>query len=470
MSPSISELLMNYYDEDNLESLNLFFLANKEFVFRSALYVTNRTLAAEEAVKQSYLNILKRSSICPASIIHDEEKIKSWLLGIILVVARDVLKKDNKKSIVSVHQKSFSHKENLKQKLILEEVLQLPEKLKLPLMLHYRERISVLELSHIYQTNQSQIKNNMEAALDQLKILLKNSGLILTSDLICREIQVIKLPACSDDCTNQIRVENLSKINLSATIIKPNSQPYMNWFIVASIGIPILLVFIYLLDEKYNTQEQVEPPIIHQTESDPIILKPVETNKTQWNFSYENDTGFTILKGFWTHNPTLGFMKTNFNTTSLIQTPFEYKKGSPPLVIKLEGFIFNPFPDREINSRLCGYLISGKKTVKYKFISHVTRISKSKTKVLNGVAIDYPAKLIVHEKGIFVFDKENILVSSMLFTEPLPDTSNIVLGFDNIYTKSLSFEPNAILSNDIETKIKESNLEPVLPTDPINIK
>ena len=133
--------------------------------------------------------------------------------------------------------------------------------------------------------------------------------------------------------------------------------------------------------------------------------------------------------------------------------------NSQPTLIKVDCFIFNPFIDREISSRINAYLVTGKKTLKYKFISHVTKISKAKTKFLGGAAIDNPVKIAVHQKGIFVFDKENKLISSMLFTEPLPLTSKIVLGLDNIYTRSISIEQNVTLPPDIESKINESSLE-----------
>lgn len=461
-----SNLLMKYYDEDSPDSLNQFFLYSLDFVFRSSYYYLGHASLAEEAVKQTFYHILKRSSICPSSALQDDEKIKSWLIGILLNVSKEVSKKGKKKPLEAIHQRNISHKVNLKQTLILEEVLQLPEKQKLPLMLHYRERISILELSHIFQLSQTQIKSNIQAALDQLKVLLKNSGMILTGDLICREIQIIKLPEYSKDLQSQIRIENLSKLNVALELKKSNGQPFMQWLIIMAFAIPLLLTFLYLMEEKYSSP----PPETQSPKKETpqkVILQPKDENKTAWNFAIDTESGFTVLKGNWTHDPVNGIMKTNFNTTSLIQTPFVFTPNSQPTLIKVDCFIFNPFIDREISSRINAYLVSGKKTTKYKFISHVTKINKTKTKFLGGAAIDNPVKIVVHQKGIFVLDKENKLISSMLFTEPLPLTSKIVLGIDNIYTKSISIEQNAILPLDIESKINESSLDTMAPGEEV---
>ena len=318
-----SSLLMKYYEEDNSESLNQFFSFNLDFIFRSSYYYLSQVSLAEDAVKQTFYHILKRSSICPSSALQEDEKIKSWLLGVLLNISKEVSKKGKKKPLEAIHQRNISHKVNLKQTLILEEVLQLPEKQKLPLMLHYREKISILELSHIFQLSQAQIKSNIQAALDQLKVLLKNSGMILTGDLICREIQIIKLPECSKELLSQIRIENLSKLNVAIELNKTNSQPFMQWLIIMAFAIPLLLTFLYLLEEKY-TSPPPEPQTIKKEIPHKVIVQPKEENKNSWNFAVDNQSGLTVLKGNWTHDPVNGIMKTNFNATSLIQTPFVF--------------------------------------------------------------------------------------------------------------------------------------------------
>lgn len=451
-------LLISFYEEDNTDSLNLFFQINKLFLFHSAYYLLNQTLAAEEAVKKTFLIILKRAAICPTSIIQDEEKIKTWLLNITLRTAREIAKSGNYKSNNAIHQKNFSHKENLKQKLILEELFQLPEKLKLPLMLHYREKISNLEISYLYQTNQTQIKSYIQSTLDQLKILLKNSGLILTGDLICREIQIIKLPEYSQEFDRQMNFEFLSNLNLIMPEIKsqPSSNlPYFHLLSGIALAIPILLGLYLLYDEFSTKAENPTPKPIIQTKT--ISIPVITENKKSWDFAKDNSQDFIVMKGFWTHDPIHGLMKTNYNTTTLVQTPFEFNSQDKPLILHFKSYIFNPFANREITSRLGGYLFYGKKNVKYKFISHVSQLNKNHIKLLNGVAIDYSVKLIVHPKGIFVLDPNNQFISSMLFTEPIPPGCKVVIAFDNIYTKNISLESNGILSPEILTKIIEKS-------------
>ena len=451
---NLSSLLLSFYEENNTEAINSFFSINKNFAFRASYYLIKDIGLAESAVKQAFFSIYKKAFICPASAISDNDKIKAWLLNIVLITAREVYKRDKHTIKIQIRQKTLSHKDNLKQILILKATLDLPEKLKLPLMLYYKENVSYLDISEIYSAPQSTIKEDILMALEELKESLKNSGILLTGDLICREIKVIKIPEPTEEFLNQVSVEYLSTLKLPLTTIPSINQPSLQWLIMLVVALILVAGLFYLVDELYTKFNKTS---IEQNNPEKKILASIDLiNKKSWDFSLENCHGLFVIKGTWTYNPIRGFMKPTFNETTLVKTPFEFNNNSKPMIIYMNSFIFNPFADREISSRLSGYLTYSGKTVKYKFTNHIPQLNKNKKLYLNGYAIDFAVKMIVHQKGIFIFNSENQLINSMVFLEPIPLSCRLVIGFDNIYLKKLNHENTEILSPEIESIINKS--------------
>jgi len=340
---------------------------------------------------------------------------------------------------------------------MMQSLLQLQETLKVPLYLHHYENISYIEIGSIYHLSQQIIKKNITTGIEQLKISLKNSGISLTNDLIVREMEVVKLPEPKAELTNQIRIENLASLTLKE-LTSPSNNSSFQWLIVLILLVPVIFGGIYLFGEineimKHQTQKNQQ-----QTKS-PEKIAP-QVNKKLWDFKNENADGFTVLKGNWVHNINFGFMKTDYNTTTLIQTPFQFHKDSAPLVFKINSIIFNPFVDRPISSRLCGYLINGDTTVPYQFTNHITQIDKKeKTPLLNGNYIDYNVYLIIHQKGIFLVDRKNQFINSMAFTNVLSDNNIVVISFDNIYLKRIEVETLTLLPLEWEAHIQATFAE-----------
>ena len=53
--------------------------------------------------------------------------------------------------------------------------------------------------------------------------------------------------------------------------------------------------------------------------------------------------------------------------------------------------------------------------------------------------------LIIHQKGIFLVDRQNQFISSMIFSEPISENNKTILSFDNIYLKRMEVESLPIL-------------------------
>jgi len=452
----LSNLLSQYHSEENEQSLEMFFLSVKDFVFRFAYLINQSESNANTVVVNTFFQILKKTQKYPPPETSDE-KVKSWLLSIALIFIRQFSKENNKGANESNTYKKVTHKDNLKQILMMQSLLQLQETLKVPLYLHHYENISYIEIGSIYHLSQQIIKKNITTGIEQLKISLKNSGISLTNDLIVREMEVVKLPEPKAELTNQIRIENLASLTLKE-LTSPSNNSSFQWLIVLILLVPVIFGGIYLFGEineimKHQTQKNQQ-----QTKS-PEKIAP-QVNKKLWDFKNENADGFTVLKGNWVHNINFGFMKTDYNTTTLIQTPFQFHKDSAPLVFKINSIIFNPFVDRPISSRLCGYLINGDTTVPYQFTNHITQIDKKeKTPLLNGNYIDYNVYLIIHQKGIFLVDRKNQFINSMAFTNVLSDNNIVVISFDNIYLKRIEVETLTLLPLEWEAHIQATFAE-----------
>jgi len=452
----LSNLLSQYHTDENEQSLEMFFLSVKDLVFRFAYLINQNETNSNTVVVNTFFQILKKTKKYPPPDTNDE-KVKSWILSIALIFIRQFTKESNKGANESNTYKKITHKDNLKQILIMQSLLQLQETFKVTLYLHHYENISYIEIGNIYHLSQQIIKKNIAAGIEQLKICLKNSGISLTNDLIVREIEIIKLPEPKADLANQIRIENLASLSLKE-LPSSNNKSYYQWLIALALILPVIFGGIYLFGEineivKHNTHENQQ-----QTKSPKKIAS--QMNKKLWDFKNENADGFTVLKGNWSHNNNFGFMKTDYNTTTLIQTPFQFHKSSAPLVFKINSIIFNPFVDRPISSRLCGYLINGETTMPYQFTNHITQIDKKeKIPFLNGNYIEYNVYLIIHQKGIFLVDRKNQFISTMAFTNVLSDNNVVVISLDNIYLKRIEVETLPLLPLEWEAHIQATIAE-----------
>lgn len=462
----LSNLLIQFFTEDNEQALDLFFLIAKDLVFNFAYTITQSESAANKVVIHTFYQVFKKTKKCPAADSSDE-KVKTWLLSIALIFTKQFSKNDNTNSSESNSYKTVSHKDNLKQILVLKILMQLQDMQKVSIILNHKENLSYSDIGDIYHLSQQAIKKNITNGIDQLKINLKNSGVSLTNDLIVREIEILKLPEASLELSNQIKTDYLMTLSLKELSAPTNNSSHLQWLIGLVLIIPVIFGIIYLVDEVYemgkNQEGNHKPKIESKTEK--LVATTPKTNKKLWDFTKENGEDITVIKGNWVHNPTLGFMKTDYNATTLIKTSFQFDKTSAPLVFKINSLIFNPFVDRPIASRLCGYLINNEKTVPYKFTNHITHIDKKeKAPLLHGNSVEYNVYLIIHQKGIFLVDRQNQFISSMLFTGNLSDNNIVALSFDNIYLKRMEVETLPILPLEWETHIQSSGSEQLPPT------
>lgn len=457
----LSNLLNQYYTEDNEQSLDLFFLSVKDLVFRFAYLIGQSESNANLVVTHTFFQIFKKTKKYQLSEASDE-KVKSWLLSIALIFTKQFSKDNNSHANESNTYKKVSHKDNLKQILMLQNLLQIPEAHKISLYLHHNENFSYIEIGNIYHSSQQAIKKNITTGIEQLKISLKNSGISLTNDLIVREIEVLKLPEPKPELTNQIKSEHLATLSLKELPASDSNKSFTQWLIAMILIIPVVLGVIYLADEVYEMGKNIKKTTTADIEN-PKKVAPNAAKKL-WDFAKENSDGFTVLKGNWIHNNIFGFMKTDYNTTTLIQTPFPFHKTSAPLVFKINSIIFNPFVDRPISSRLCGYLVNGDITVPYKFTNHITQITKKeKTPFLNGNYVEYNVYLIIHQKGIFLVDRQNQFISTMAFNDSISDNNNVVISLDNIYLKRLEVETLPVLPLEWEAHIQSVGAEQTPP-------
>lgn len=440
----------------------MFFTRYYPIIRRTAFLATKDISSAEEYLVELLYHIYKRNITCEINSIQESD-ILPWLLSSLLDIIKQ--KKYSHKTDYSqeLARKKISHKENLKQVLILQFLLQLDSKVKLSIFFLYYENLNYFELSQIIGYDQNTLKETIEKGLDNIKMQLKNCGIFLTTDLLIREIKRLNLPEFTETIKEKISSNYLNSLSIKKTTISQKTQKHLHLIIITTLLIPLFFGVLFLLDELKSTppesKEPIQEPVVTTISKEPENIEPIKLIpiKNSWNFKLDTAEEFKVLKGTWVRNMEEGYMKTEYNKTTLILTPF-LLDSSKAIVVFIKGFIFSPQLKEPVLSRICGYLVHGKFTVEntFKNIKNINTTKKIKTS--HGISIPIEYRILIQQKGIFVFDDNYKLVNAMYFKEPAPNQCNFVLSLDNIYINLINLETSPIpISGYEQIELNEPN-------------
>ena len=83
-----AQLLVNFYDKHDEEALTEFFIRFKDITFKIAYSIVGNQADADDIMQQSFIQIIKKQSICKEAYHLDDAKVKSWVLSIVYNFAR----------------------------------------------------------------------------------------------------------------------------------------------------------------------------------------------------------------------------------------------------------------------------------------------------------------------------------------------------------------------------------------------
>lgn len=469
-----SQLLLRYYEKNDEEALTAFFLQYKDLAFRIAYSILGNQADADDIMQQTFVQIIKKQTICKAAYDLDDNKVKSWLLSIVYNFARMHLRSKKIKATYSLeeerqdmptskeNQNSYDAEKHENSQKLKKAVFNLPEKYRIPILMRYHEDMSIEDISKTLDTNPSTIRSILSRGINLLREKLSTDKVTLSSAGAIELIAFISYPT-SQKVINLNFVKSCALAKTTSTKLAVTAYTKSTVLLKSLITIVAIscVTAIFLVSQKQKDMtKEPQPAVISPI---PQIIEKKTKPKTTWDFSKEDGSDFKTTNNSITYDPKLKAI-TNLRNDS--NNGKVNEQSIIHLGVKLENYTrihskgkmlsAEFLPDKETkNAQLSNYALDF--------------VALKNSKPLSGYLIyrspkpiDLPNyKEIPYEQDLYIIDnlithtaKGHGFINIMRF-DNLDNETELGLLLSGMYVETISIEPmSPALIEEIRNKTK----------------
>jgi len=178
-------LLRRYVAEGDRVALSTLFDRHTNAAFRLTQRFFRNTADAEDAVQTAFVQVLARAS----GFAGDDRTVRTWILGLVMTACRNKLREEKRRTQREIHavaaNKRKEHadlaEEREQWQTVANALQELPENYRLPLVLHYGEGLTSVEVAAVLHVAEGTVRSQLTRGLERLRTALASSDAALSA-------------------------------------------------------------------------------------------------------------------------------------------------------------------------------------------------------------------------------------------------------------------------------------------------
>ncbi len=197
VSPPDADLLRRFTKHNDRDALGALFIRHAPFAFRTAYLILHERGAAEDAVQDACLRLIK-----DAGAFDPARPFLPWFKTLVARSALDLARRTRRREAREVKAPAPSTPEDPAMPLInrearehlCAELARLPEELRLPTILHYQAGYSYAEIAQSLACPEGTVATRLASARERLKAGLSTAGVLLAAGMSMEEAVTATAP------------------------------------------------------------------------------------------------------------------------------------------------------------------------------------------------------------------------------------------------------------------------------------